>query len=1499
MALRALLIALLEGAMLLDAAAVDTGQNQLASLATQSAAINLVRTHAGFYVASLGVFGLHPTVLVDTGSGDFWISSKVAEAITNQPKGRSFHVAYGSGSASGTVQTADVSITDGLQANCEVGVATREDGPLETMDVDGVWGLAPGGGVQGLVQCLRNKNLLNSETVALSLRPDGGGSMTLGAEPSGLVHLSTVGDGQWMVPLLEVSVTHARTSVTSGSLLQSSCGAVMDSGSSGIHAPGAAVHEIAIELSAIEKGSAFLVRCESRDALKLRFRAEFGEVSVDIPAKLLVGNHVSDGLCELKLAESTSGQWVLGDSFFQRVKSVVFNYETRTVGIAGLEVRQTGHGAIATPPEMSTSDNLAVSVNEELPGAVAAVEASLPPVASASDESTLKSSDASGLKAAALSARRLAEATAGALDGFDGNTIEKSEQTPATSNAWSDMRDDVAGTVNELKGTDRAIAVPAVQGDPEAEEAYREAEKELQALNANGKSPTETEVASAGESKASAVADVTQTMQPSPVAVADASGPATSHSYHGSDWTLDNVAAKPTAETIVPTPKNTQATPLRADLPVSQKIVHVPASSHEDTTSSSYQAVSPMQGLPEISLPPASDVATSFHSSSSFVPSSQQVDSVLPQAPDVLASQAKPVGERQVDWSDILDRPGQNQLERDVDVDLTVDDVAPTKHTQPRLRAHLPQAFSVKRVPATETQEVHAEVPASSSLDDAVNDQLDAVFSRTQHAEVAPSPQAQEAQPMQQSSVSDSDLGKTPMQQSSTDDDSGYSDLGDMWKKAKSAARQLRTSAMRDSVSAENNAVDDSLTVVPTADASSVAPPSEDTARSDLTPPAILKAARGMTMGIVASADGLSDPADVSVGSVDSTLAHAARNELSPPASGMVGRTPGMDFGFSASTGSESFPVEATPQDIESSIPDKASEVPEPARLEQAAKAMDSSDDMPFSTPTVSARIPAGVDEAIVSDFLHNAGAQKDAEQQSAPTPEVLPPVLHAVPEVEAPPSVPAEVFHPATPEMTSAVVAPVVNTPPQETEASPPQEVEESIPDKVSDVPEPFRFEAAAQAMRHAFESDDGSSQSEPSQPMPIGVDEATVSNFLHSAGTQKEAKSQSKSTSEAFPATLPAAELPYASPVTEAAVEVEELAKLPTTQLTSKPAVPQALPDPDVRDVSKSDRWMHAWDYQVSETVSAPTSVPNSVSGDDVSVNHAPEESSDFNTLQGLLPNKVTVPSLEMASQVPSSQASVAAESPSEAPASHEPSVVADLGDFWGKTEYAAQAMSSQPLSNVDTPSSAKLSAPEYQSSEVHAYSLDVDAPSSSKPLVSEDQSSEIHSPSLDADAGAMRPTAPVVSDAINFAAAAEADVKAIDAPDTSVPVAANVDEWRAVQRMSHASGASPWYESDAPASTAIPDHYSDGLAWARGLTSGTGHSQALNEATSQTTIASWRPSESQAKSPHFHTIDDAQVEARGWLQQFRKKHLSLLALGARSYRSSSVLAKVRKHQ
>lgn len=331
---------------LIVAAAGSSRLRSTVAAESEGIKIPLERSAEGFYTATLQVASQSARLLVDSGSGDIWIPvidqsrSSFAALAAHLAPGRPFHVKYGSSTASGTVQRGSVSFPDGLEAMCEYGLATHEDGQLQGLSsVDGIWGLSIGGSVENLVHCLWRQHRIPGKVLTLTLRPDGG-SMELGAAPSGLHNFPIVGNGSaWSVPLHGVSVHWNEKRSEKRAVIQDTEVALLDTGNRGIRAPASAMSKLAYDLTAEEHDGGYRVPCKKGlpiPDLIFDLGSEDGTFSVVLSSSHLLGDSDENGWCPLKIHPSGSDQWILGDVFFQRMSAVVLDYQRKTVGLQTL-----------------------------------------------------------------------------------------------------------------------------------------------------------------------------------------------------------------------------------------------------------------------------------------------------------------------------------------------------------------------------------------------------------------------------------------------------------------------------------------------------------------------------------------------------------------------------------------------------------------------------------------------------------------------------------------------------------------------------------------------------------------------------------------------------------------------------------------------------------------------------------------------------------------------------------------------------------------------------------------------------------------------------------------------------------------------------------------------------------------------------------------------------------------------------------------------------------
>lgn len=297
--------------------------------------LSLKRAPKGFYTVSIDVNRESKRVLVDSGSGDFWVRTRMSALTAGQ--GRPFEDMYSSGTVSGRVLSGTVSFQTGVEEICDLGVLLHQDGVESSLPfVDGIWGLAPEGNIEGLVQCLQRRGRISFRRIGISLN-DEGGVLQLGYQGVGEAVFPLVGSGTWSVRISELSVEQRKNGMPSSKtqVLARADSAILDTGSRGIHGPPAEIDRLILALGAQRFNDGTLrVHCKAQElpAVNLRLQSKDGNnVLVQIPAKQFLRELDSSGWCSLDLAHSKSGLWILGDVFFRQMEVVVFDYEKNEV----------------------------------------------------------------------------------------------------------------------------------------------------------------------------------------------------------------------------------------------------------------------------------------------------------------------------------------------------------------------------------------------------------------------------------------------------------------------------------------------------------------------------------------------------------------------------------------------------------------------------------------------------------------------------------------------------------------------------------------------------------------------------------------------------------------------------------------------------------------------------------------------------------------------------------------------------------------------------------------------------------------------------------------------------------------------------------------------------------------------------------------------------------------------------------------------------------------
>lgn len=350
--------------------------------------LKLQRAPAGFYTVTLDVTGRRMSVLLDTGSRDFWVSS--GSVLHGEPAahgtrstygkyggvghvlmpGSPFHVEYDTDSVAGAVQSGTLTLFeksgDPVSMTCEYGHAQKNAGTLLNRSVDGVWGLAPGGSMESLVHCLYRQKAIQHRVVTLCLS-DSSGLMRFGGSPNWwTVKLATVGvDSSWAVKLEGIAL-RSNGSNSLQTVVDTPAQVVLDTGSQGLRGPSGSIRAIAEAIGAHQSGPEdhFQLLCSrlssvpdlvlqlpmqanrllrattNRSMTRVKSTSSHSRgiaLGVVLPVRSLVVNATGKH-CNLQLRSGGSrAPWIFGEVFFRQMHAVAFDFVTQGIVIDPLE----------------------------------------------------------------------------------------------------------------------------------------------------------------------------------------------------------------------------------------------------------------------------------------------------------------------------------------------------------------------------------------------------------------------------------------------------------------------------------------------------------------------------------------------------------------------------------------------------------------------------------------------------------------------------------------------------------------------------------------------------------------------------------------------------------------------------------------------------------------------------------------------------------------------------------------------------------------------------------------------------------------------------------------------------------------------------------------------------------------------------------------------------------------------------------------------------------
>ncbi|PTB37298.1 hypothetical protein M441DRAFT_30464 [Trichoderma asperellum CBS 433.97] len=316
-----------------------------------------------FVQAELGSQKKKMYMLLDTGAGSSWVmgtdctsqactlhdSFGPSDSSTLKTSSKTFNIAYGSGSVSGSLVNDTISVA-GMSLTYQFGLASNTSSDFVHFAFDGILGMSMNSGAnENFLSALGGAGLLDKSifSVALSRASDGynDGEVTFGAtNPSrytGAITYTSIPEGtDWSIPLDDMSYNGKKGNV-------GGINAYIDTGTSYIFGPSKnvkALHAV-IDGAQSSDGVTWTVPCDTTTPLV----ATFSGVDFSISPKDWVSPKDSTGKCTSNVYgyEVVQGSWLFGDTFLKNVYAV-FDKDQKRIGFAKRTNTSTGNKSIAT-----------------------------------------------------------------------------------------------------------------------------------------------------------------------------------------------------------------------------------------------------------------------------------------------------------------------------------------------------------------------------------------------------------------------------------------------------------------------------------------------------------------------------------------------------------------------------------------------------------------------------------------------------------------------------------------------------------------------------------------------------------------------------------------------------------------------------------------------------------------------------------------------------------------------------------------------------------------------------------------------------------------------------------------------------------------------------------------------------------------------------------------------------------------------------------------------
>lgn len=303
-----------------------------------------------FVQASFGSKGKPMYMLLDSGAGTTWVmgtdctssacalhnSFGASDSSSLQKTGKSFSIAYGTGTVAGNLASDKLSVA-GISVNMTFGIANKTSNDFTHFPLDGILGFSLSKGVtDNFWQSIIEGNMVKSNIFAVSLwrESDGGtnnGELTIGATDTtqytgdiGYTAVASSVDGDWAIAMDDVGFDGSLAGATDRL-------AYIDSGTTYMFGPRddvAALHALIPGASSSDGGTTFTAPCDTDKPLTVVFSG----VSYNISASDWLSSG-SSGNCTSNVYghEVVSGAWLLGDLFMKNVYTV-FDIDKSRIG---------------------------------------------------------------------------------------------------------------------------------------------------------------------------------------------------------------------------------------------------------------------------------------------------------------------------------------------------------------------------------------------------------------------------------------------------------------------------------------------------------------------------------------------------------------------------------------------------------------------------------------------------------------------------------------------------------------------------------------------------------------------------------------------------------------------------------------------------------------------------------------------------------------------------------------------------------------------------------------------------------------------------------------------------------------------------------------------------------------------------------------------------------------------------------------------------------------